>query len=263
MYVDAQTRRKVLVLKDVAVEHFKHENWLELGTLTGCYDLISSHSRLLRSLSFGDDDYAGCALEVLMRIVEREEANFSEVDNYIGGKFGGGGQTISSAANTGPRIYFQPSAFTLPAELPDPYLVSVMMPFSAGLNGVYSAIQQACSQSGMSCERADNIWKESAVIQDIFGLIYRSFVVVCDFTGKNPNVFYEAGIAHTLGKHVIPITQSADDIPFDLRHHRFLPYLNNGEGLAALTNALASRLRTLHANRDSATSAAANVGVFG
>ncbi|MGX5806034.1 hypothetical protein ACWGS9_33215 [Bradyrhizobium sp. Arg314] len=106
MYVDAQTRRKILALKNVAVEHFKHENWLELGTLTGCYDLISSHSRLLRSLSFGDDDYAGCALEVLMRIVEREDANFAEVDSYITDKFGGGCQTISSAVNAGRASIF-------------------------------------------------------------------------------------------------------------------------------------------------------------
>jgi hypothetical protein len=59
----------------------------------------------------------------------------------------------------------------------------------------YNAIQKACGQCGLTCERADNIWKESAVIQDIFDLIYRSFIVVCDFAGKNPNVFYEAGIA--------------------------------------------------------------------
>ncbi|MGX5806035.1 hypothetical protein ACWGS9_33220 [Bradyrhizobium sp. Arg314] len=88
-----------------------------------------------------------------------------------------------------PRVYFQSSAFTLPAEPPDPYLVSAMMPFSAGLNGVYSAIQEASSQSGMRCERADNIWKESAVIQDIFGLIYRSFMSFATSRAKTPTSF--------------------------------------------------------------------------
>lgn len=61
----------------------------------------------------------------------------------------------------------------------------------------------------------------------------------------NPNVFYEAGIAHTLGKHVIPITQVADHIPFDLRHHRYIHYLNNKEGLAKLGAEVASRVGTL------------------
>ena len=75
-------------------------------------------------------------------------------------------------------------------------------------------------------------------------------MVVCDFTAKNPNVFYEAGIAHTLGKHVIPITQNADDIPFDLQHHRFIHYLNNAEGRKTLEVKLGDRFNTLVQKRD-------------
>jgi hypothetical protein len=67
-----------------------------------------------------------------------------------------------------------------------------------------------------------------------FSLIFRAAIVVCDFSGRNANVFYEAGIAHTLGKQVVPLSQSKDDVPFDLGHHRYLQYLNNGEGLMAL-----------------------------
>jgi len=69
--------------------------------------------------------------------------------------------------------------------------------------------------------------------------------VVCDCSGRNPNVFYEIGIAHSLGKDVILITRSADDIPFDLRHLRYVSYLPNTEGLEALTKAVEGRLRTL------------------
>ena len=47
-------------------------------------------------------------------------------------------------------------------------------------------------------------------------------------------MFYETGVAHTLGKLVVPITQSVDDIPFDLRHHRALTYLPTREGLQKL-----------------------------
>jgi hypothetical protein len=52
--------------------------------------------------------------------------------------------------------------------------------------------------------------------------------------------FYETGIAHTLGRPVVPITQNAEDVPFDLHHHRYQRYLANGEGLQELT----ARLRT-------------------
>jgi hypothetical protein len=51
-------------------------------------------------------------------------------------------------------------------------------------------------------------------------MMLRSRVVICDCTGRNPNVFYEIGIAHTLGREVILITQNPEDIPFDLRHLR-------------------------------------------
>jgi hypothetical protein len=75
--------------------------------------------------------------------------------------------------------------------------------------------------------RADDFWEHQAVIQDIVNLIARSRIVICDCSGRNPNVFYEAGIAHTLGKEVILITQNENDIPFDLRHLRYIRYLKN------------------------------------
>jgi hypothetical protein len=58
-------------------------------------------------------------------------------------------------------------------------------------------------------------------------------------------VFYEAGIAHTLGREVILITQSEHDIRFDLRHLRYIRYLNNAEGRAALTASLQARMQII------------------
>lgn len=124
-------------------------------------------------------------------------------------------------------------------------LVSIMMPFDAGFTPAYVAIQGAVAAAGLRARRADDIWENPAIIQDVVSLIDRSRVVICDCTGRNPNVFYEAGIAHTLGREVILITQSAEDIPFDLRHLRYVRYLNNGEGLVALAAALQDRLQTI------------------
>lgn len=248
-YLRADVRKKIIPLKDTIVENFTLENWLELGTVTGCTDLVRNHDRLLRSMRFGDEDYAGCVLDVLFSIVQREEANFDFIQDYVNSRFGNTGINVSSVETDAPRIVFQPTVFKVPTDQPDPDLVSAMMPFSEGFKPVYSSIESAASRNFMRCQRADNIWQESAVIQDIFGLIFRSFIVVCDFTGKNPNVFYEAGIAHTLGKHVIPITQSAEDIPFDLRHHRYIAYLNNGEGRAWLEQQLVERINTLKQQR--------------
>ena len=124
-----------------------------------------------------------------------------------------------------------------------------MMPFHPGFNDVYATLQAVADQLGMTCKRADDIWNHDAIIQDIVSLICDSEVVICDLTGRNANVFYEVGIAHCLGKDVILITQSADDVPFDLRHIRFISYLNNGEGLQQLSKSVSERIKSLKGRR--------------
>lgn len=169
-----------------------------------------------------------------------------EAESIISVSGGVPGETlISTTPGKGPAIVFRPSVFEVPTQPINPLLVSVMMPFAGNFTGTYEAIKGASTAVGLECSRADDIWEHSVVIQDVFSLIFRSFIVVCDFTGRNPNVFYEAGIAHTLGKHVVPITQSQDDIPFDLRHHRYVHYLNNTEGRQKLKGDLEGRFRFL------------------
>lgn len=140
----------------------------------------------------------------------------------------------------------RPQVFQIPEhENIEPTMASAMMPFDASFNTVYDSIRQASDNAGLRCRRADDIWENPAIIQDVVSLIDRSRVVICDCTGRNPNVFYEAGIAHTLGREVILITQNEQDIPFDLRHLRYIRYLNNAEGRAALTQSLQNRMQTI------------------
>lgn len=127
----------------------------------------------------------------------------------------------------------------------EPSLVSAMMPFHPSFDAVYATLKRTAESVGLRCRRADDIWENPAIIQDVVSLIDRSSVVICDCTDRNPNVFYEIGIAHTLGREVILITQSNADIPFDLRHLRYVRYLNNGEGLTALGEQLKPRLADL------------------
>lgn len=140
----------------------------------------------------------------------------------------------------------RPNVFQIPEhENIESTLASAMMPFDAGFSAVSDSIRQAADNVGLRCRRAGDIWENAAIIQDVVALIDRSRVVICDCTGRNPNVFYEAGIAHTLGREVILITQSENDIPFDLRHLRYVRYLDNAEGRAALTRALQDRMQTI------------------
>ncbi len=127
-------------------------------------------------------------------------------------------------------------------------LVSVMMPFDAAFGPVYQTLQSAATDVGLVCRRVDEIWENPAIIQDIVNLIDKSFVVVCDCTGRNANVFYEIGIAHTLGREVVLITQVDADIPFDLRHLRYIKYLDNDEGRQGLKAEIDGRFRYLQEN---------------
>lgn len=138
----------------------------------------------------------------------------------------------------------RPKVFQLPEKIDDD-LVSVMMPFDASFNDVYESLKAAAHAVGMRCQRADDIWETDTVIQDVANLIGRARVVICDLTSRNPNVFYETGIAHTLGRDVVLVTQNNGDVPFDVGHIRYLRYLNNGEGRARLQDEIIRRLRTL------------------
>lgn len=139
-----------------------------------------------------------------------------------------------------------PKVFSLEAAYSrDENLVSIMMPFTAEFNPVYAVLQQSISAVGMRSVRADDIWEHHTIIQDIVNIIARAKLVICDCSGKNPNVFYEAGVAHAIGKEVILLTQSEHDIPFDLRHIRYIKYLPNTEGFGVLSSSLESRLRSI------------------
>lgn len=143
------------------------------------------------------------------------------------------------------KITFTPSVFKIPNKKLNQKLISVMMPFNSVYRGTYDAVKRVANHMNLECLRADNIWENSTFMQDIFELIFCSKIVIVDFTGRNPNVMYETGIAHTLGKIVIPITQSIDDIPSDVGHHRALKYLPNDEGYRNLSNELYKRIKSI------------------
>lgn len=145
-----------------------------------------------------------------------------------------------------PGVRPRPEVFDIPLHAtPESDLVAVMMPFDNAFSPVYEAMKEGIEAAGMRCLRADDVWEKDHVLDDVLSLIWRSRVVLADLSGKNPNVFYEVGIAHSLGRRTILVAQSMDDVPFDLRALRVLHYENNEEGRHQLTQAITDRLRTL------------------
>ena len=242
--MDTALGNRLIDLRNRIVAGFNAGNWEEIGLLTDTTEKISGHPRLLRSLSWGDEDYAGNVLTVLREIVEQDPRSLPIIEEYLDAKFPGD-STFISAKPAARRITFAPYVFQVPDGHVELDVVAVMMPFSMEFDCVYESIKKASSTCKLRCLRADDIWEDTTIIQDIFTLIFRAQVVIVDFSGKNPNVMYETGIAHTLGKHVIPISQSLADVPFDMQHHRILKYLPNAEGLSKLSTDLAAKLRQI------------------
>jgi hypothetical protein len=238
-----EINRMLLALKEKIVANFNESHWQDLGLITNCEDTINGHHRLLRSMRFGDDDYEACVVTVLRSMLNTDPENLNRIASYVAEKFQEDGEYVSSMASER-KILFAPNVFKVPEGERQSDLVAVMMPFS-GYDKVYAAINNACKNAGFNCLRADDIWEDSTFVQDIFTLIYRSHIVVSDFSQRNPNVLYETGIAHCLGRTVVPITRDIEDVPSDLRHHRACVYLPNSEGLSELETELAKRLRAL------------------
>ncbi len=128
---------------------------------------------------------------------------------------------------------------------PKPF-VFVLMPFDDSFSDVYElGIKPACIDAGAYAERVDEQIFSESILQRIYNQIAKADVVISDMTSRNPNVFYETGYAHALGKNVILLTHNSDDIPFDLKHY---PHIVYGGSIRDLKPELSKRVRWAIAN---------------
>lgn len=124
--------------------------------------------------------------------------------------------------------------------LPKPF-VFVLMPFSSEFDDVYQlGIKVAAEEAGAYAERVDEQIYAESMSARIYNQIAKADVIVADMSLRNPNVFYEVGYAHALGKLTILLTRSSDDIPFDLKDHYHIVY---GRSIVTLREHLIPRLR--------------------
>lgn len=103
--------------------------------------------------------------------------------------------------------------------------VFVIMPFTSEFDDIFNLfLAETLSGCGYEVFRADDINNSQNILSDIVQSIANSDLIVADLTGANPNVYYELGIAHALKRPVIMLTQDIEDLPFDLRSYRAIPY---------------------------------------
>jgi hypothetical protein len=102
----------------------------------------------------------------------------------------------------------------------------IIMPFASELDFVHEVLQRTVESYHIDCVRADEMAIARPVIEDVKAQIAAADIVLVDFTGSNPNVYYEAGLADAWKKDWIVLAQSTDDLTFDVRHIRTINYTN-------------------------------------
>ncbi|KAF0140937.1 MAG: hypothetical protein FD122_2110 [Stygiobacter sp.] len=129
----------------------------------------------------------------------------------------------------------------------DKNLCFVLMPFSEEWSErvYFKLIRPIVEGMKLQCIRADNL-SGPIIIEDIWIKINQCAFIIADVTNKNPNVMYELGIVHTLGKPAILITQDISQIPFDFSHLRHYEYKDNTDGFEKLSKELPVRIREMY-----------------
>lgn len=119
--------------------------------------------------------------------------------------------------------------------------VFVLTPFHPRFEKTYDLISSVCNKVGLKCSRGDEQFIRGGVLPHILKELTSASIVIANIDGRNPNVFYELGIAHALDKDVILISSSIEDVPFDLKSQRLIVWRNADE-LTKELNATLTRL---------------------
>jgi hypothetical protein len=96
--------------------------------------------------------------------------------------------------------------------------VFVVMPYREPWEGLYSsAIEPAALQAGLTCIRADRTVRIGDLQDNVWSQLAAAGLVLADISDRNPNVFYELGIAAAMGKDIMFLKDKRrKDVPVDL-----------------------------------------------
>lgn len=112
--------------------------------------------------------------------------------------------------------------------------VFMIMPFREAYQGVYqNIIRPVVGSLNLTIKRGDDFASlQGSIMAEVWAALNACKLVIVETTEVNANVYYELGIAHTLGKPAILLTQNkeVEQIPFDIRHLRFIVYENTIQG---------------------------------
>jgi len=120
----------------------------------------------------------------------------------------------------------------------------VIMPFNPDMDEVYTnCIKPTVVGLGLTCIRQDEVDVTGNIVQGIVESIANAKLIIADLTLQRPNVFYELGIANSLGNNTIVLAQKMEDVPFDIKTYNAIIYSNTIRGGSILKQNLENRIR--------------------
>ena len=117
-------------------------------------------------------------------------------------------------------------------------LVFVLTPFHEDFVRTYDIIRETCNKIKLTSMRGDEEFVPKDVLQHIIRCMVKARVIVANLNGRNPNVFYELGIAHALNKPTILLAHKETQVPFDLQNQYLVLYKDEDELEKRLTEVL-------------------------
>lgn len=119
------------------------------------------------------------------------------------------------------------------------YTAFVIMPFEPEFDAIYNdLIKPPLEKINYNVNRADSFIDQQNILKQIIRKIASADLIIAELTALNPNVFYELGLAHALRKKTILLTQSIEDLPFDLRSYRVIAYSTRYDQIIRLSESL-------------------------